>query len=176
MLQERLALVEPTLELRDEFVKLVEEFHAAGEYYSHHGTAKRNFSLFLYEVESMAKGRNMPPGIVPMTTYWLVEDGTMVLGESRLRHNLTPSLRVEGGHIGYAIRPSVRNKGYGAQILALTLLKARALGLESVMVTCDTDNLPSARIIEKNGGVLSGQAVSPYSARQVSQYWIQLKK
>jgi predicted acetyltransferase len=174
MLEGSVALVEPALDLREEFVRMADEFHAAGEYYSHHETARRNFGVFLHEVENMAKGRNLPSGIVPMTTYWLVAAGTMILGESRLRHRLTPSLSVEGGHIGYAIRPSARGKGYGTQILALTLVKVRAMGLERVMVTCDMDNIPSARIIEKNGGVLSGQAISPHSGKQVSQYWIQL--
>jgi predicted acetyltransferase len=42
------------------------------------------------------------------------------------------------------------------------------------MVTCDTDNIASARIIEKNGGLLSGHSTSPRSGKSVSQYWINL--
>ena len=109
-----------------------------------------------------------------MTTYWLVKDNEIVLGESRLRHRLTPALENEGGHIGYAIRPRQRRKGYGTCILRLTLEKARDMGLDRVLVTCDTDNLASARIIEKNGGALAGYGISPQSGIQVSQYWIDL--
>jgi len=174
MPEKSLALVEPSFELRYAFLELVEDFRIAGEYPARHETAKRNFGVFLYEIENMAKGRNLLPGLIPMTTYWLVDGGTTILGESHLRHWLTPALRIEGGHIGYSIRPSARRKGYGTLILALTLDKARAMGLERVMVTCNTDNIASARIIEKNGGVFYGQDISPHSGKQVSQYWIAL--
>lgn len=173
--EERITLIEPTLKLRDAFLEMAEEFQAAREIYSHHETARRNFGVFMYELDSMANERNLPSAIVPMTTYWLVRGGTQILGESRLRHSLTPALRIEGGHIGYAIRPSARRKGYGTCILALTLEKARAMGLERVLVTCDTDNIASARIIEKNGGVFSGSDISPHSGKQVSQYWIRIR-
>jgi predicted acetyltransferase len=103
-----------------------------------------------------------------------MQDETIILGESRLRHWLTPNLEIEGGHIGYAIRPSMRRKGFGTKILALTLQKAVTFGLEKVLVTCDTHNIGSARIIEKNGGILAGYATSPRSGVQISQYWITL--
>jgi len=98
----------------------------------------------------------------------------MILGESRLRHSLTPALEHHGGHIGYVIRPSQRRKGYGTLILALTLEKARALGIQRVRITCDTDNTGSVRIIEKNGGILSAQVISERSGKLISQYWIDL--
>jgi predicted acetyltransferase len=119
-------------------------------------------------------GIDLPPGIVPMTSFWLVEDDQTVIGESRLRHRLTPALEIEGGHIGYAIRPSARRKGYGTRILALTLERARVMGLRQVLVTCNTDNIASARIIEKNGGLLDGYALSPHSRVQISRYWISI--
>jgi predicted acetyltransferase len=87
---------------------------------------------------------------------------------------LNPDLEIEGGHIGYAIRPSLRKMGYGTLILTLTLEKARALGLRGVLVTCDTENLGSARIIEKNGGVLESVAISPDSNKKISRYWIEI--
>ena len=59
-------------------------------------------------------------------------------------------------------------------ILALTLKKIRALGVSRARITCDTDNVASARIIEKNGGVLSAKVVSARSRRLISQYWIDL--
>lgn len=44
-----------------------------------------------------------------------------------------------GGHIGYAIRPSERRKGYAGRMLALGLQEARKLALDRVLVTCDAD-------------------------------------
>lgn len=54
------------------------------------------------------------------------------------------------------------------------LEKARDHELARVLVTCDSDNIASARIIEKNGGKLHGQSVSVKSGKPVSQYWIEL--
>ncbi|HET6317136.1 MAG TPA: GNAT family N-acetyltransferase, partial [Chloroflexota bacterium] len=86
---------------------------------------------------------------------------------------LTRALEAEGGNVGYIIRPSQRRKGYGTLILALTLSEARRRGMSRVCVTIDADNLPSARVIEKNAGGLSGQSVSQDSGKLVSQYWIE---
>jgi len=91
-----------------------------------------------------------------------------------LRHQLTPALEHEGGHIGYDIRPSARRRGFGTLILALTLERARILGLARALLTCDTDNTASARIIERNGGALAARVVSNRTGKLISQYWIEL--
>ena len=169
-----LTLAIPKELLKEECLRMVAEYLAVGEHYSGYETVRQDFTAYLKKLDNQAKGLNLPPGIVPMDTFWLVKDGVAILGESRLRHSLLPHLRVEGGHIGYAIRPSARCQGYGTLILELTLEKARQMGLERVLVTCDHDNIGSKKIIEKNGGVLSGQGISPSSHKVVLQYWIEL--
>jgi len=124
--------------------------------------------------QDYARGRHLPDGYVPATTYWLVRDGQRVVARSSLRHRLTPHLEREGGHIGYGVRPSERGKGYGTAVCRLTLEKARALGLPRVLITCDTDNLASARIIEKNGGVFESEARSRQTGKMKRRYWIDL--
>jgi predicted acetyltransferase len=59
----------------------------------------------------------------------------------------TPTLALIGGHIGYEVRPSARRQGISTQLLALTLIEARARGLLRVLMTCDVSNHGSARII-----------------------------
>jgi len=92
----------------------------------------------------------------------------------RLRHALTPHLAQIGGHIGYNVRPSQRRQGYGTALLAYTLEQARQFGLTGVLITCDTDNIGSARIIEKNGGQLINQTMVDGYAKLISRYWIDL--
>jgi predicted acetyltransferase len=111
------------------------------------------FESYLQRRVDMRNGRGLRRGRVPMTTYWLF-DGERPVGVSKLRHHLNDSLRRVGGHIGYCVRPTERRKGYGTAMLGLTLGKARARGIGRVLITCREDNLPSRRIIEKNGGVL----------------------
>lgn len=58
------------------------------------------------------------------------------------------------GHIGYAITPPKRNRGYASRALALLLPDAWSLGLDHVELTTDPDNLPSQKVILNNGGRL----------------------
>lgn len=102
--------------------------------------------------EDYRLGRNLPNNYVKATYLWLVND-TDFIGEVSIRHELTPSLLRFGGNIGYGIRYSYWNKGYGTLQLKLALEYAKNLGLEKVLITCNDDNFASARVIEKNGGI-----------------------
>ncbi len=95
----------------------------------------------------------LPEGRVPCSYRWIADDDAMV-GFVAIRHRLNAFLLEEGGHIGYSVRPSRRRQGFASRALALALEEARRLGLDRVLLTCDDDNLASARTIEVNGGVL----------------------
>jgi predicted acetyltransferase len=58
------------------------------------------------------------------------------------------------GHIGFAVVPWKRRRGYATQALALTLADAKAEGLAYVELTADVSNLASRAVIEANGGRL----------------------
>jgi predicted acetyltransferase len=58
------------------------------------------------------------------------------------------------GHIGYAVVPWKRGRGYATRALAMMLPEARKEGLAYVELTADVDNVPSQRVITNNGGVL----------------------
>jgi predicted acetyltransferase len=92
-----------------------------------------------------------PTNRVHSSTYWWA-DGPTYLGSIRIRHRLTPHLLEVGGHIGYDVAPSARLRGHGTAMLAAALPKAAALGIASVLITCEADNLGSRKIIEANGG------------------------
>ena len=55
---------------------------------------------------------------------------------------------------GIEVRPSQRRKGYASEILELTLIEAAKCGLSKILITCNEPNIASAKVIEKNGGVL----------------------
>jgi predicted acetyltransferase len=168
-------LIGPTEEFREEFAAYVAELVQAGENVPDDllDAARGRFDTFVRGFQDAAEGRNLAPGLVPWNTYWLVLNGRL-LGMSSLRHRLTPGLEDRGGHIGYNVRPSERQKGYGTRLLALTLRKARALGLERVLLTCDSANIASARVIEKNGGVLASEEPCKLDGTHTRRYWIAL--
>jgi len=132
-----------------------------------------DFTACVEQLERESRGEGMPDWFVPQLTCWLVQSGRL-LGEVRLRHRLTPPLENFGGHIGYVVRPSEWGKGYGTRLLALALEQARALGLPRVLIVCDDENIASARVIEKNGGVLDSWGVSPIDGKPTRRYWITL--
>ncbi len=98
----------------------------------------------------------LPEDRVHCDYYWIT-DGTgadqEVVGFLAVRHSLTAWLLEEGGHIGYSVRPARRGQGHASRALALGVLRCSELGIDRVLVTCDDDNVASARTIERNGGV-----------------------
>ena len=99
--------------------------------------------------------RDLPPNRVGEDKYWLVDDEKQYfIGEIAIRHRLNDALAQRGGHIGYGVRYSEWNRGYGTKMLALALEKARGMRISPVLITCNDDNLASARVMEKNGFVL----------------------
>ncbi len=65
------------------------------------------------------------------------------------------------GHIGYAVVPWKRGRGYATRALRLLLPEVKALGLDYVELTTDPANLPSQRVITANGGVLVERFAKP---------------
>ena len=107
-----------------------------------------------------------PRGWVPCTYLWMAEGDTF-LGSISLRHSLdNPMLAEVGGHIGYSVRPSARGRGLAADALGQVVALAADRGLDRVLVTCDFDNLASARTIERSGGVYEGDL------KGKRRYWI----
>jgi predicted acetyltransferase len=165
------------VELEAEFMALVQEFLAAGDYqrWGYELVIEDgDFGKYVQNRLDWKKGKNLPKDWVPGSTFWLVRDDNVILGTSSLRHELNEHLRKVGGHIGFNIRPSERQKGYGTAILALTLEKAKDLGLKRVLVTCDDNNIASAKIIEKNGGILEDKHCNDELEQPKRRYWIEL--
>jgi predicted acetyltransferase len=171
---EELTLVKPALALRAGFLRMLADLEAAGEhrYAPYLDRIHADFGSYLQLLDDISAGRDLPEGTVPQTVLWLVRNGQDVIGAVHLRHRLTPDLEHEGGHIGYHISPSERGQGYATIALTLALDRLRSFGWSRVLVTCDADNLASARVIEKNGGKLAGTVQSKESGQLVSRYWI----
>ena len=151
------SLVTPSVLYRDSFLAGAAEFLAEGRFDSTYARSlgygsdslADQFPQFVRDLKGLADAARAR---YPDRVLWLVHDGEYI-GQTSIRSELsTPYLLTYGGHIGYSIRPSRRCRGYGKAILALTLEVAREIGLRRVLVTCDSDNIGSRKIIEHNGG------------------------
>lgn len=106
-----------------------------------------DFDTYLQEyiatAEKSKKTENIPEGISPMTTFWLIKDQNYI-GVFDVRHILTDSLKISGGNIGYEIIPSERGKGMAKTGLRLLLQYCHdVLKLEKVLITCNVANIAS---------------------------------
>ena len=107
---------------------------------------------------------------------WMLadEDKHRVLGMINLRHYLNEKLERTSGHIGYSIRPSERQKGYGKLQLEMGLDILRQKGVERALLTCDFDNVASYKTIEACGGRLESIVYVEEFQCDTRRYWIEL--
>jgi predicted acetyltransferase len=179
MTNEELRLVHPREDLREAYMDMVADFHTVDNHWPHGANencdlALRDFAAYCRQMEDYRHGRNLPDGWVPASMFWCMA-GERMMGTLSLRHELNDLLREAGGHIGYSIRPSERNKGYMTKFLRMGLEEARKVGLERVLITCADSNLASARVIEKCGGVLEDKRDTELHGDDLTRrYWIDL--
>ena len=121
------------------------------------------------EMKEAAEGR------VPDSVFFLLDtERDRLLGAVDIRHYLNEELFREGGHIGDGIRPSERGNGYATEMIRLALIECRKLGIEKVLMTCDRDNIASAKAIIRNGGILENEFIN--SDGEIEQrYWITVR-
>lgn len=157
-----------------EFNDFVEEFKAAGEDLVPYSLEQKglDFEAYVAALRDESLGIGLPENWVPASTFFLRDDTGRLVGAVNIRHRLTEKLRGVGGHVGYGIRPSARNQGYGTKILELALDKLREMGITRALVTCDRENAGSARVIQKNGGALDSEIEK--DGEVVQRYWIEL--
>ncbi len=102
-------------------------------------------------------------GKLPTSEYELF-DGDSLVGKIQIRHTPSHGMGVPenlASHIYYEIIPEYQGRGYGKEILALGIEKAKEIGLKEIFITCMENNLASKKIIESNGGIFMEEAIVP---------------
>lgn len=120
--------------------------------------------------EREATGNDLPPGRV-RAEFLVAEIAGRPVGRTSIRYELNDFLFDLGGHVGYAVAPEFRRRGYAQQILSCSVERLYSAGVENVLVTCDETNPVSASVIERCGGVLEDvrETVDGPAKRR---YWI----
>lgn len=172
-----LILIKLTKEYEKQLCEMIDEWKLDQEInhtnHSPWAIFKNDHHDFNYYLEHLEL-KESTEDLVPDSVFFLLdEDRDRLLGAVNIRHYLSDSLLKEGGHIGAGIRPSERRKGYATEMIRLALTECKKLGIDRVLMTCDKDNIGSAKSIIKNGGVLENEFVN--SDGDVEQrYWISI--
>lgn len=167
-----LKFILPAEQHRDDVLSFYEEMERSGDECIGMGNYK-NFDLWLMDMKNRYTGKNLPDGYV-RENFYLCYEKNRLIGVFSLKFELTEFLLNYGGHIGYATRPSDRNRGLATQMLKQGLAIAASFGLARVLCICDNDNYASERVILKNGGAMEDERYDPDEHVTVKRFWIQL--
>lgn len=131
--------------------------------------AEGPWEYVLRTVAEEASGVHLPADRVTADFFVAEADGVPV-GRVSIRHYLNDFLHNYGGHIGYAVAPEFRSKGYATAILNLSLVRLAELGVGQALVICEADNVASARVIEKCGGQF--EDARTHHGATMLRYWV----
>ena len=175
---DQIKLILPSEEILDQVWAYRQECYEADSSMDGCGPLRYNESpeQWLADVRAYTDPATLPEGKVIATQFLSVResDGRLV-GMLQVRHYLNEYLRSFGGHIGYSVRPGERRRGYGKEQLRLCLAWCKqTLGLDKVLITCNTSNEGSRRTILSAGGVYENTAHEPDRDVELERYWVEL--
>ncbi|QQS03522.1 MAG: GNAT family N-acetyltransferase [Fibrobacterota bacterium] len=157
------------------FDRAIDEIESEGSYmdFAFHYDAAKPFPEYVRRLDAWTRGEDLPGPFVP-NTFLVGILGDRVVGRLSLRHVLNDYLRDFGGHVGYAVVPSERNKGYATQMLRSVFPIASALGISRMLITCDEGNAGSERVVIKSGGVWEDTRMEGSTGIAKKRFWIDL--
>lgn len=134
---------------------------------------RNDFHDFDYYLENLEITKETEDGRVPDTTlFCLDKDRNVFVGAVNIRHYLNEGLLATGGHIGDGVRPSERRKGFATEMVRLSLIECKKLGINKVLMCCDKENIGSKKSIINNGGILENEVFEEDGITE--RYWISL--
>jgi len=149
----RVSLESPSEKYIDSFFQAMAEFEVEGIPQIPENMTTEQFPAYVQQLHDQSIGKNLKEGYVPSKEFWIIDAdgyaGRIILGLS-----FTPDPDRVGNHVGYAVRPSKRRKGYATKALQCLLDEATKLKIYKLMPICDAANIASRKVIERNGGVL----------------------
>ena len=165
-------LVKLSYEYKQQLFDMMDEWLLVEQDFSPYMIRRNDYHDFDYYLANLEIKKEQD-GRVPDSTFFCLDtDRNIFVGAINIRHYLNEELLYTGGHIGDGIRPSERRKGYATAMIGLGLEECRKLGITKVLMTCDKDNIGSAKSIMNNGGVLENEVMEDGVLEQ--RYWITL--
>ena len=169
-----LKLIKAKTEMEEQYYEFANEWEKFGEEIIPQSARllDMKYKEWLEYTNKLENQDTCPSHLVSAYTYFLVGENNKIIGSINIRHRLNDYLFNFGGHIGYGVRPTERKKGYASLMLSLALEVAKELGINRVLITCNKDNIGSAKTIINNGGILENEVKE--DDKLVQRYWIEI--
>lgn len=161
--------IEAPHKYKAQIVEFLDECQVAGDIIVPFEKDKFDFDSFCQWIDTrsrIAKGDRVPSTML----FVLDVERKRIVGVVDIRHYLNDRYLHHSGHIGNIVRPSERRKGYATAQIALALQKCKGLGIDRVLITCESWNIGSAKSIINNGGVLENEV--EFNGKAFQRYWI----
>ncbi len=150
-------LEKPSNKRKNEAIEYIEEFYQYNSPINGTGGLQRYLEDYEGWLQKLKKDKKIIPNEeeVPRETFFLVRKGdNKIVGMINIRLALNEKMRAIYGNIGYCIRPTERRRGYNKINLYLGLKECQKHGIKEVLVSCDKENLGSAKTIQALDGKL----------------------
>lgn len=175
-------LVFPTIAYKEKAIEFIKEFHEYGSEVDGSGGLDRyvregrTYESWLDKLLAGIDVANVDLSEwVPSLTYFYVrEEDDKIVGMMNIRLAENDFIKAEAGHIGYCIRPTERRKHYATRMLAEGVRVCKILHIHDIVVSCDNDNVGSAKTIMNNGGVLDAEFYSERFNSTIQRYIIKV--
>ncbi|WP_234117288.1 GNAT family N-acetyltransferase [Clostridium hydrogenum] len=168
-------LVKPSMEYKNQVLQYKSEFiqngdDLAGTSYLEEYDVYEEWMKFVLDNENESTKHTEVTASVFLA---IREEDNKLVGIINIRHELNEYLYNYGGHIGYSVRKDERRKGYAKEMLKVSLKECSKLGMSKVLLTCDVNNIASAKTIKACGGILENEVFK--DGEVIQRYWIFIK-
>lgn len=154
--EDAVILVRPAMEWKEQALNYRKEHFLHGEHIisgSELLDRTESYEEWLDAVTQNANPETVNKSWVLTDTFFAVRERDQeIVGIIDLRHSLNDFLK-DLGNCGYSVRPSQRQKGYATKMLHQIICLARERGMDELHISVERTNIPSVRVIVKNGGI-----------------------
>ncbi|MFB2538166.1 MULTISPECIES: GNAT family N-acetyltransferase [unclassified Acinetobacter] len=154
------------IQFRNEFAEKYDLLHGANELNAFTDAGLMGWFHYI----AMPAGVNLFGYAKVAGSTYIAKINDEIAGIVSIRHQLNDNLLKIGGHVGYSTHPKFEGQGVATAMLKFAVNELNQLGINRVLVTCQQDNIGSAKVIEKCGGILENVIVVKDKA--ICRYWI----
>lgn len=180
-IRDGITLVSPTIAHKEQALEMVAEFEEYGSPINGDGFLSdflrdATYEAWVEQLQTASDATTCAVGHAPALTYFGIrESDGRIVGVIDLRLELNDHLRIHGGHIGYAVRPTEQGKHYATEMLKAALKIYKERSVSELLLICSKDNTASAKAITNCGGVLKDEIYSDTYQELLQRYTIHLE-